>query len=116
MESCLVSTTNSSSIGAAYTASKHGVIGLTKNIAAFYGAKGIRCNLIMPGGMQTNITDAFATGMNQEGYQAMTLTMAMKPPVSALSEMAELALFLCSDASVVLNGACIPADKGWAAH
>lgn len=41
--------------GAAYTASKHGLIGLTKNIAATYGAHGIRCVAIAPGGVNTGI-------------------------------------------------------------
>lgn len=35
--------------GAAYTASKHGLLGLTKNTGVYYGRKGIRCNAIMPG-------------------------------------------------------------------
>lgn len=42
--------TASGSIGVAYTASKHGLIGLTKNTAAFYRMKGIRCNAICAGG------------------------------------------------------------------
>lgn len=42
-------------IGAAYTASKHGVIGLTRNTAAFYRLKGIRCNAVQAGAMPTNI-------------------------------------------------------------
>jgi NAD(P)-dependent dehydrogenase (short-subunit alcohol dehydrogenase family) len=40
--------------GAAYTVSKHGLIGLTQNIAAFYGTKGIRCNAMVLGGVNTN--------------------------------------------------------------
>jgi len=41
--------------GVAYTASKHGAVGLTKNTAAFYGPRGIRCVAIMPGPMRTNM-------------------------------------------------------------
>lgn len=42
--------------GTAYTISKHGLLGFTKNTAAFYGAKsGIRCNAIIAGSMRTNI-------------------------------------------------------------
>jgi len=102
--------------GVAYTTSKHGLIGLTKNTAAFYGTKGIRCNLIMPGGMHTNIQDALTGGMNTDGYQILTLTAAMQPPISEVTEMADLALFLCSDSSKVMNGACVNADKGWSAY
>lgn len=61
--------------GAAYTASKHGVIGLTKNTAAYYSFKGIRCNAILAGGMQTNIASAFAQGgVNMEGLGTMRKT------------------------------------------
>ena len=42
--------------GTAYTISKHGLLGLTKNTAAFYGPRsGIRCNAVLAGGMRTNI-------------------------------------------------------------
>lgn len=59
-------------IGAAYTASKHGLIGLTKNTGAFYGGKGIRCNALMAGAMDTNIGDSLRTeGMSMEGFGRM---------------------------------------------
>lgn len=67
------------SAGAAYTASKHALIGLTKNTAAFYGASGpgkygIRCNAILPGYMPTNIGDAMKNGVNEMGMQAQGMT------------------------------------------
>jgi NAD(P)-dependent dehydrogenase (short-subunit alcohol dehydrogenase family) len=64
---------NTSSIaGAAYTASKHGLIGLTKNTGAFYGSKGIRCNVIAAGAMATGISHTLATGgVNMEGLGRM---------------------------------------------
>jgi NAD(P)-dependent dehydrogenase (short-subunit alcohol dehydrogenase family) len=64
---------NTSSIaGAAYTASKHGLIGLTKNTGAFYGSKGIRCNVIAAGAMATSISHTLATeGVNMEGLGRM---------------------------------------------
>src|SRR6185437_7495652 len=43
--------------GAAYTASKHALVGLTKNIGFMYGSKGIRCNAIAPGAVNTNIME-----------------------------------------------------------
>ncbi|KAJ5007923.1 3-beta-hydroxycholanate 3-dehydrogenase (NAD(+)) 2 [Colletotrichum sp. SAR 10_66] len=46
---------NGARAGVAYTASKHGTVGLTRSTAAFYGPKGIRCLAIMPGPMQTNM-------------------------------------------------------------
>ncbi|KAF1827889.1 NAD(P)-binding protein [Dissoconium aciculare CBS 342.82] len=55
--------------GAAYTASKHGILGLTRNTAAFYHNKGIRCNAIQAGAMATNIGNSMAGGYNQQGLE-----------------------------------------------
>src|SRR5258707_14177818 len=41
--------------GTPYTVSKHGVVGLTRSIAFFYGERGIRCNAVCPGGVETGI-------------------------------------------------------------
>ena len=101
--------------GAAYTASKHGLLGLTKNIAAFYGKKGIRCNAIMPGGMRTNIGDAFVNGINVEGQAIVRKTMTNEVPLCDPKKIAATVLFLCSDAASDLNGACVPVDNGWTA-
>lgn len=101
--------------GAAYTASKHGLLGLTKNTAAFYGKKGIRCNAIMPGGMRTNIGDAFAKGINVEGQAIVRRTMANETPLCDPKKIATTVLFLCSDAASEWNGACVPVDNGWTA-
>ena len=59
--------------GAAYTASKHGLVGLTKNTGAYYGSKGIRCNVIAAGAMATNMTASLGTGwINMEGVGLLT--------------------------------------------
>ena len=63
--------------GCAYTVSKHGLIGLTKNTAVYYGPKGIRCNAIMAGGMRTNIADDYMSGRlksHMEGFGVMRKT------------------------------------------
>lgn len=60
--------------GAAYTASKHGLVGLTKNTGAFYGSKGIRCNAIAAGAMATNISATLAEGCNMDGVARMRQT------------------------------------------
>ncbi|KAF2802773.1 putative short chain dehydrogenase/ reductase, partial [Mytilinidion resinicola] len=100
--------------GAAYVASKHGVIGLTKNTAVFYAKKNIRCTAILPGPMQTNVTDAFASGgMNKDGFAFMEKTAAFEPAVSPLPKVAASVLYLCSEAGSVANGACVPIDNGW---
>jgi len=102
--------------GAAYTSSKHALIGLTKNTAAAYHKKNIRCNVICPGAMpNTNIQDAFKAGVHEENQQLAFSTMAMQPNMVDLGEMANVAVFLCSDLSKTLSGAVIAADGGWGA-
>ncbi|GFF29853.1 bacilysin biosynthesis oxidoreductase BacC [Aspergillus lentulus] len=101
--------------GAAYTASKHGLVGLTKNTAAFYGNKGIRCNGLLLGGMNTNITDAFQAGLNEEGKdKAVEIGGAVKARLCEIDDVADMCLFLaCGKGSKLINGALIPADNGW---
>jgi NAD(P)-dependent dehydrogenase (short-subunit alcohol dehydrogenase family) len=101
--------------GAAYTASKHGLVGLTKNTAAAYVANNIRCNGICPGAMTTNIGSALANGVNQAGYAIVGKSLANNPGICDLDQMANLAVFLCGPDSGVLNGAVINADMGWSA-
>jgi NAD(P)-dependent dehydrogenase (short-subunit alcohol dehydrogenase family) len=100
--------------GAAYTASKHGLIGLTKNIGFMYGTKGIRCNAIAPGGVNTNIME----GANPDkfGFERMGTGMASNIRMAEPVEIAELALFLASDKASNINGTVIVADGGWTAY
>jgi NAD(P)-dependent dehydrogenase (short-subunit alcohol dehydrogenase family) len=91
------------------------VIGLTKNTAVFYAKKNIRCTAILPGVMHTNVADAFADGMNKEGYACMEKTAAFEPAPCELPKVASSVLYLCSEAGSVANGACVPIDNGWAA-
>jgi NAD(P)-dependent dehydrogenase (short-subunit alcohol dehydrogenase family) len=98
--------------GAAYTVSKHGLIGLTKNIAAHYGAKGIRCNAMVLGGVKT----AIGLGSAQPrpaGLEHLTKVAALIPRLAEPNEIAELALFLLSDRSSYMNGSCVVIDGGW---
>jgi NAD(P)-dependent dehydrogenase (short-subunit alcohol dehydrogenase family) len=100
--------------GAAYTASKHGLVGLTKNIAYQYGLSGIRCNAIAPGGVNTNITQGME--VNHFGFDRMNAGTATMPPAAEPINIAEIALFLASDKSGYLNGTVITADGGWTAY
>ncbi|KAK5171752.1 uncharacterized protein LTR77_003388 [Saxophila tyrrhenica] len=104
--------------GAAYTVSKHGLLGLTKNTAVFYGPKGIRCNAIMAGAMETNISKSFQqTGINMEGYGLMRQTFPEETFVSVeVEKVAKLVTYLCSDSGSIVNGACWTADGGVTAN
>jgi NAD(P)-dependent dehydrogenase (short-subunit alcohol dehydrogenase family) len=100
--------------GAAYTAAKHGLIGLTKNIAYMYAVKGIRCNAIAPGGVKTNIGEGMHP--NAFGYERMMTGTATMPRLAEPEEIAAVALFLaCEDGSFV-NGEVLVADGGWTAY
>lgn len=102
--------------GAAYTASKHALVGLTRNTAWMYAPQGVRCNAICPGGTKTNIAETMipermdATGSARAGAYA-----ALMPAVLDPDDIAALALFLACDESRYINGAIIPADAGWTA-
>lgn len=101
--------------GAAYTASKHAVIGLTKNTGYMYAQQGIRCNAIAPGGVETNI-GASMTGINAFGADRQSKGMAINPRMGKPEEIAQVALFLASEESSFVNGAIISADAGWTAY
>lgn len=101
--------------GVAYTVSKHGLIGLTKSVATAYGSKGIRCNAVVLGAVQTAIGVGSDTP-NPIGMENLTKTMATLPRVGDPDEVAKVALFLVSDESRYLNGSCVVADAGWAAY
>lgn len=105
--------------GAAYTASKHALIGLTKNTGYMYTKLGIRCNAIAPGAMNTNI----AGTIDFAHLPALALVnerimpgMALNPRTSDPMEVANVALFLASDDAGFVNASVITADGGWTAY
>lgn len=114
--------------GAAYVASKHGLIGLTKNVAFNYKDRNIRCNAVAPGRVETNlrvnsekligsrsahdhtigewkdiedkITDGYVTNMRK----------------CTPDEIARVVLFLASDEASFVNGSVFVADDGWTSY
>lgn len=103
--------------GAAYTASKHAVVGLTKNVGYQYAKFGIRCNAIAPGGVETNIgADMGSIDPSSLGLQVAMAGMGINPRTGQPSEIAKVALFLASDDSSFVNGTVITADAGWTAY
>lgn len=100
--------------GAAYTASKHAVIGITKNTGFMYAQKGIRCNAIAPGATITNIASTM-NNVDEFGASRTKVTQGVIPRTGQPEEIAQVALFLASDESSFINGAVIAADGGWTA-
>lgn len=105
-----------SAAGTPYTVSKHGVIGLTKSVAFFYGQQGIRCNAVCPGGVRTAIGIG-GTAPNAAGLgQVMgVLQAATHGQVAEPEQLASVIAFLASDDASNVNGAILPVDAGWSA-
>ncbi|MEU0137265.1 SDR family NAD(P)-dependent oxidoreductase [Streptomyces sp. NPDC006296] len=102
-----------SAAGAAYTASKHGIAGLTKSLAVMYRDRGIRCNAIAPGGTATNIrVEADRTA---HGPAALAPYLGAVGSVARAEEQAAAIFFLASEAASNINGAILPVDNGWSA-
>ncbi|MEF3307122.1 SDR family oxidoreductase [Paenibacillus sp. GYB003] len=101
--------------GAAYTAAKHAVVGLTKNVGFQYAKLGIRCNAIAPGGVKTNI-GVGSSSPNEFGLDKAMAGMGINPRTGDPDEIAAVALFLASDESRFVNGTVITADAGWTAY
>lgn len=98
--------------GAAYTASKHGLVGLTLNIAATLGDQGIRSNVICPGSVATNmqvVDHAFPAAV--EALQRDR----RKPPPAQPEEIADAIVFLASHRATRINGVALPVDSGFLA-
>lgn len=93
----------------AYTAAKHGVVGLTKNIGAEYGQKNIRCNAVGPGYIATPLLDANLDDASLKAVAAKATMNRLGKP----EEIAELVAFLSSDKSSFTTGAYFIADGGY---
>lgn len=100
--------------GCAYTASKHALVGLTRSIAWFYGPKGIRCNAVAPGAIQTRMQSSFAP--HPQGMAAYQPHFSTIPRFGKAMEVAQAVAFLASDDAAYINGAILPVDGGWIAY
>jgi len=105
---------NGAHAGAAYGASKHAVIGLTKNTGYMYANEGIRCNAIAPGGVKTNIAQSMSN-VSQFGMDRTKAVQGVMPRLGESEEVAKVALFLASDDASFVNGTVVVADGGWTA-
>jgi NAD(P)-dependent dehydrogenase (short-subunit alcohol dehydrogenase family) len=94
----------------AYTAAKHGVVGLTKTAAMEYSAKGVRINAVGPAFIRTPMIAGL------EGDPATHALLVSRHPIGRLGEsgeVAELVLWLSSDRASFCTGAYFPVDGGY---
>lgn len=97
----------------AYTASKGGIVSLTRVLAADWGAHNIRVNCICPGPVETPmISDLLGT---HDFHAAMTGSVPLGR-VARPEEVAGVAVFLATPAAAYINGAILPIDGGWSAR
>jgi meso-butanediol dehydrogenase / (S,S)-butanediol dehydrogenase / diacetyl reductase len=95
---------------AAYASAKAGLLALTRNVAAEYGRRGIRCNAICPGAVETPPTRAFlhaVEGIRAKMERANTLRRLAQP-----DELAAAVAFLASDDAWFVNGSVYMVDGG----
>ena len=102
-----------SAAGAAYTASKHAVIGLTKNSAVIYGPKGLRFNAVAPGPTMTGIVANWGSKVSAE--RLGPIMQATVPTPATAAQLAASITFLLSDDGTNVNGAILASDGGWSA-
>ncbi|OOQ86836.1 short-chain dehydrogenase/reductase SDR [Penicillium brasilianum] len=107
--------------GVAYTASKHGLVGATKNVAWRFKHEGIRCNIVCPGGVAaTGIRDGVdSTQFDSEALEMMTVIHQAHASDHAKGlglqpeDLAHSLLYFLSDLSKGISGAVIPVDNAW---
>lgn len=102
----------------AYIASKHAVLGLTRAAAVEWGAKGLRVNCINPGPIESRMMSAIEQGANPGAGDAVHDGYAATIPMQRYGtpqEVADVVVFLASDAAGYVNGAAITIDGGMTA-
>lgn len=106
--------TNGACAGAAYTASKHALVGMTENTGYMYANEGIRCNAICPGGVETEIAGSMAagSGIDQWGMGRSMAGLDRSIGMGASEDIASAVLYVASDAAKFMTGAVIKIDGG----
>lgn len=107
----------------AYVAAKHGMVGFTKSIALEFAEENITANAICPGYVHTPLVDgqiadtAKARGISEESViKDVLLKLQATKKFVTVEQLAEMAVFLCSDAAENITGTSLAIDGGWTAQ
>ncbi|MFF2774212.1 SDR family NAD(P)-dependent oxidoreductase [Streptomyces sp. NPDC058052] len=98
---------------APYIAAKHAVLGLTRAAASEYGDSGIRVNALTVGATRTALLEPFTDGTPET--EGRLTRRAVQKRLADPDEVAQAALWLCSDRSSFVTGGAIAVDGGWSA-
>lgn len=96
--------------GVAYTASKHAIVGATKNTAYMYAGK-IRCNVVCPGGVETEVMNS-QTNISQFGVGRIMAGLDTSIPADKVEDISTAVLYIASDDAKFMTGAEIVIDGG----
>ncbi|MBS0578159.1 MAG: SDR family oxidoreductase [Proteobacteria bacterium] len=98
----------------AYNASKHGLVGLTRTLAAEWGGRGVRVNAVCPGWIKTEMDEA---DQKRGAYSDADITSRVPMGRFARAEDVAAAIEFLADPQLsgFVNGACLPVDGGWTA-
>ncbi len=96
--------------GGAYSAAKGGLTALTTHIACQYGSRGIRCNAVAPGVIETPMT---APRLRDERFRRLNVEMTPHQRLGTVDDVASTVAFLCSPGGSFINGQTIVVDGGW---
>ena len=96
--------------GGPYSAAKGGLTALTTHIACQYGSRGIRCNAVAPGVIQTPMTE---DRLQDPRFRRINTEMTPHQRLGTVDDVASTVAFLCSPGGSFINGQTIVVDGGW---